>query len=273
MLPMNRLSVALFAGMLAGSAASAADLTVPNSAGLPGAPWLGFMNVSELSGTYVFGSPWGVPDLRCIFDDTAQTLTMTPNSINDPNPFWYTPAGGPGSTGNKRMDAVVYSQQTSTLGGQLVTFSGTVISNTLTSAHTANIFIRDFAPDFSSFNEVAVPATPGPFSLTVGTDPTPGRHVQIGVQMVGPCVWITDLPQAGQVVIATTSDAPECNSIDFNGDGLFPDDSDLLDFLSVLAGGACSTESCQGIDFNNDGLFPDDSDLIAFLRVLAGGDC
>jgi len=67
--------------------------------------------------------------------------------------------------------------------------------------------------------------------------------------------------------------APVCDTIDFNSDGLFPDDSDLVDFLSVLAGGPCSTGTCNDIDFNNDGLFPDDSDLIAFLRVLAGGAC
>ncbi len=64
-----------------------------------------------------------------------------------------------------------------------------------------------------------------------------------------------------------------CDSIDFNNDGLFPDDQDLIDLLTVLAGGACSTGTCSDIDFNNDGLFPDDSDLITFLRVLAGGLC
>lgn len=64
-----------------------------------------------------------------------------------------------------------------------------------------------------------------------------------------------------------------CDDIDFNNDGLFPDDTDLLDLLAVLAGGACSTGSCGSIDFNNDGLFPDDEDLVAFLRVLAGGSC
>jgi hypothetical protein len=66
---------------------------------------------------------------------------------------------------------------------------------------------------------------------------------------------------------------PTCNSIDFNGDGLFPSDEDLVDYLTVLAGGACPTETCDGIDFNNDGLFPSDDDLVAFLRVLAGGEC
>jgi hypothetical protein len=67
---------------------------------------------------------------------------------------------------------------------------------------------------------------------------------------------------------------PGCDSIDFNADGLFPDDNDLVEFLTVLAGGNCSPgNTCNDIDFNNDGLFPDDNDLVAFLTVLAGGNC
>jgi hypothetical protein len=62
-----------------------------------------------------------------------------------------------------------------------------------------------------------------------------------------------------------------CDSIDFNNDTLFPDDTDLIEFLAALAGNPCP--ACNDIDFNNDGLFPDDNDLIAFLRVLAGGSC
>jgi hypothetical protein len=75
------------------------------------------------------------------------------------------------------------------------------------------------------------------------------------------------------VVDANLTFRPPCDSIDFNADSLFPDDQDLIDFLSVLAGGACSTNTCSDIDFNNDGLFPDDNDLLAFLTVLAGGNC
>jgi hypothetical protein len=78
---------------------------------------------------------------------------------------------------------------------------------------------------------------------------------------------------AGAYLPCWLAPASTCDSIDFNGDGLFPDDSDLVDFLSVLAGGPCSTNTCNDIDFNGDGLFPDDSDLITFLRVLAGGEC
>lgn len=66
---------------------------------------------------------------------------------------------------------------------------------------------------------------------------------------------------------------PLCDSTDFNRNGFFPEDQDLIDLLSVLAGGPCSTGTCNDIDFNNDGLFPSDDDLIAYLRVLAGGPC
>jgi hypothetical protein len=64
-----------------------------------------------------------------------------------------------------------------------------------------------------------------------------------------------------------------CDGIDFNGDGLFPADEDVVDFLTVLAGGACPTGTCNDIDFNNDGLFPDENDLLALLDVLGGSGC
>ncbi len=65
-----------------------------------------------------------------------------------------------------------------------------------------------------------------------------------------------------------------CDPIDFNNDSLFPDDMDLVDFLSVLAGGPCSNAPfCNDIDFNNDGLFPSDADVVSFLSVRAGGGC
>jgi hypothetical protein len=67
---------------------------------------------------------------------------------------------------------------------------------------------------------------------------------------------------------------PQCDPIDFNNDGFYPTDEDVIDFLTVLAGGACSNApNCFDLDLNNDGLFPSDDDLIAFLRVLAGGEC
>jgi ELWxxDGT repeat protein len=62
-----------------------------------------------------------------------------------------------------------------------------------------------------------------------------------------------------------------CDPIDFNNDGIFPSDDDLISFLAVLAGSSC--DSCNDLDFDNDDIAPSDDDLLAFLRVLAGGSC
>ena len=43
------------------------------------------------------------PDLKATF--AGPVLSLKANTIGDPNPYWYTPSGGPGSTGNKIMDA------------------------------------------------------------------------------------------------------------------------------------------------------------------------
>ncbi len=64
-------------------------------------------------------------------------------------------------------------------------------------------------------------------------------------------------------------DVAPCSDVDFDNDGIFPSDNDLVALLSVLAGGECAT--CDDIDFNGDGIFPSDEDLAAYLRVLAGG--
>jgi hypothetical protein len=66
---------------------------------------------------------------------------------------------------------------------------------------------------------------------------------------------------------------PRCDTIDFNNDGLFPDTTDIDDFVSVFSGGPCSTNACNDIDFNNDGLFPDTLDIDTLLAVFAGGAC
>jgi hypothetical protein len=168
----------------------------------PGASWLGFMNVFELpsnGGGYVFGSGWGLADLRATF--SGPTLTLAPNTINDPNPFWYIGGGGPGAPGNKIMDANFYQEFNGTLAGQSVTFTGNVLANTLTSAHSSVAFIKDFAPDYSSFVTTSVPLTPGVFSISYSTINDPARHVQLGFETIGVNVWATDVGPFGQVDI------------------------------------------------------------------------
>ena len=184
--------------VLAGSAL-AANVTVD-----PASLNLGYMNVYEIpanGGGYLWGSSWGFADLTASY--AGSVLTLGPNCIGDPDPYWYIGGGAAGHPGNKVMYADGYAQKDDgSLAGQTVTFTGTVLSNTLTTAHEAFAFMRDFAPDFSSFNQVIVPMpASGDFSLSINTVNDPARHVQWGFEMRGACVWVTDLAPYGTVVI------------------------------------------------------------------------
>lgn len=176
----------------------------------PGEAWLGFMNVFEINrannpptpGNYVFGSPWGFADLTASFDGNG-CLSLGVNTIGDPNPFWYIGGGGPGALGNKWMDANSYVEHTNspTYSGVAVTFEGSVKANTFTNKHTARAFIRDFAPDYSSFQESSVLLTSGQFSVTLNTIAGAGRHVQYGFNVQGENVWVTDAAPFGKIVV------------------------------------------------------------------------
>src|SRR5687767_14586187 len=137
-------------GLLSGKTADAATIVTPE----PSDPWLGFMNVFELpsnGGGFVFGSPWGTADLTATWSGANLTLGAAP--INTSDGFWYQGGtGGPGAAGNKNMEANMYVEETGPLSGQEVTFTGIVSSNTLVSPYTSVAFIKDFAPDYSSFN-------------------------------------------------------------------------------------------------------------------------
>ncbi len=200
---MQTIYTALCAAALLSTTAHAANVTVLDSTG----PWLGYMNVFELpanGGGFVFGSGWGTSDLVTTFDDGAGTMTFSPNTIGDPDPFWYQGGGGPGALGNKVMEANLYLQvDDDSLAGQMVTFDGMINSNSFTFAHDATIFIRDFAPDFSSFTETSISAVAGAFSISLNTDAGLGRHIQYGFQVRGENVWVTDTSPFGNMVVST----------------------------------------------------------------------
>ncbi|HQY88318.1 MAG TPA: hypothetical protein PK402_06645, partial [Tepidisphaeraceae bacterium] len=104
-------------------------------------PWLGFMNVFELDNTtYAFGSPWGTADLTAEF--TGPVLTLGPNSIGDPDPYWYIGGGGPGAQGNKMMHASMYREMGAVEAGQNLTFQGTVLADTFAQGYDVTVFIK-----------------------------------------------------------------------------------------------------------------------------------
>lgn len=63
-----------------------------------------------------------------------------------------------------------------------------------------------------------------------------------------------------------------CDTLDFNQDALFPDSTDIDDFLNAFSGGFCPISPCD-LDFNNDGLTPDSLDIDSLLSVFSGGPC
>lgn len=184
----------------------------------PSAAWLGFMNVFETpqnGGGFVFGQPWGTADLCASF--SGATLTLSPNTIGDPNPFWYSPSGGPGSVGNKTMDANFYVETTGVYTGQTLTFNGNVLANTLFghvnqlgNGWTSVAFIKDFAPDYSSSVSITAPLVNGVFSISLNAINDPNRHIQYGFETMGPDVWATDVAPYGNIQITAV---PEPTSL------------------------------------------------------------
>ena len=180
----------------------------------------GFMNYFETpqnGGGYAGGSGWIPADLRATYSGSA--LTLSPNTIGDPGAYWYNSTGN-NSVGNKIMDANMYAEPAGSLPGVTVTFTGTVLANTLVSDSNTNpagngwtcvAFIKDFAPDFSSFVSVTTTLTNGTvFSISLPTINNPARHVQYGFETIGPCVWAADtaLPGYGKVQIGPLVSTP-----------------------------------------------------------------
>lgn len=173
---------------------------------------LGYMNVFDLpaaGGVFRFGNGWGINDLNTSYSNGGATVTFTPNTIGDPNAYWYTPSGGPGAVGNKIMEANLYAEPAAGLyAGNTIVFSGNVSAHTLASGYVFKAFIKDFAPDYSSFvsQEVTLTAT-GTFTLSLATINDPARHIQWGLQMTGANVWTTDVAPLGGVTVTAAAPA------------------------------------------------------------------
>ncbi len=115
-------------------------------------------------------------------------------------------------------------------------------------------------------------------STPLGTGATLNVSLPVGTTTV--TLRVTDngnLTATDTVLVTVNPGGLICDSIDFNNNGVFPEDQDVADFFEVIAGGSPLTcdavLGCNDIDFNNNGVFPEDEDVVAFFRILAGGDC
>lgn len=188
--------------MLAGTSMVSAQTTVQVNAGVE---WLGFANVFETpgnGGAFVFGSAWGVPDLKTVVDAPGGTVTLQPNfNTWDPaDPFWVTPGG----EANKVFEGNTYYEDLSLIGSE-VTWTGGVQSNTIAAGYDVVAFIKVFNADFSVLKEETTPLVAGQnFSVTY-TDVAPeDTFIQLGFKVTGLIADPADEAALGSVVIQDT---------------------------------------------------------------------
>jgi hypothetical protein len=125
------------------------------------------------------------------------------------------------------------------------------------------------------FNPPTLPWTSGTLLPSDQVRIEVGSSAYSGVALVPPFGGASPYPAetSYDFTVTATGVTPACDSIDFNGNGVFPEDQDAVDFLSVLAGAPCPSASPCDLDFNNNGVFPEDQDVVDFFNVLAGAAC
>jgi hypothetical protein len=166
------------------------------------AAWLGFANVFETQangGAFVFGQPWGVPDLKTVIDTGAGTITLQPNfnTWNPADPFWVTPAGEP----NKVFEGNTYVED-NTLLGQTVTFTGNCDSFTIDPGYAVKAYIKVFQANFSIVKEESTMLEAGQnFSVEFTDVEAEDEVVQYGFQVLGLIADPADEPTLGSVVV------------------------------------------------------------------------
>ena len=172
--------------------------------------WIGYMNVfnnaAGTQGSYVFGNPWGVADLKTTVSNSNSGTIVGDQLVLEPNyntytnsltgndadrAFWTDSTDGgvtPGPLGNKWMNASTFVE-TANLAVPSYTLAGNVTANTLnTGLYTAKAFIKVLDPDNSYAtvlnDSVTLPGS-GPFIVTSNLSLLQGKLLQVGFSMDG----------------------------------------------------------------------------------------
>ncbi|MDB2631216.1 T9SS type A sorting domain-containing protein [Ulvibacter sp.] len=170
------------------------------------AEYLGYANVFETvanGGAFVFGSGWGVADLKSVVDAGAGSVTIQPNfntyGDNPGDPFWIDAATG---LGNKVFEGNTFVENNTNLIGSELTFTGGVASNTLDPSYVAIAFIKVFNADFSFVKLETSPLVAGQdFSITYTNVEPEDTTIQYGYQVVGLNANPADEAALGSIVI------------------------------------------------------------------------
>lgn len=171
----------------------------------PSATFIGYANVFELpenGGNFVFGEPWGIPDLKTVIDPGAGTITLQPNFNtwgDGTDPFWVDQITG---EGNKTFEANTYVEDNTLIGSEL-TFVGGTVSNTIDAAYTVIAFIKVFNSDFSVVKlESTVLVAGENFEVNYTNVEGADTFLQYGFQVVGVNANPDDEAALGSVVVS-----------------------------------------------------------------------
>ncbi len=176
--------------------------------------WLGYINVFDLANNYQFGSSWAIQDLKTEIDLASNTITLKPNfntyTDNPGDPFWQN-----GNTGAKLLEASSYVEPGASFNGNDLTFSGSVVSNTLnTSLYSAKYFIKALDPNNGYVDALGGSAIfdlplSGAFSVSVPAGSlTAGLVVQYGFVVFGLNANPVDESALGSVVVTGSGSSP-----------------------------------------------------------------
>lgn len=206
--------------------------------------WIGYMNVffnsAGSQGGYIFGSNWGVSDLKTTISNSnagtiiGDQLVLEPNyntytdslgGTNGDRAFWTNSSDGgvtPGPLGNKWMNANTF-EETASIAVPSYTLSGNVTSNTLnTGLYTAKAFIKVLDPSagYATIlnDSVTLPAS-GPFVVTSDLSLFQGKLLQVGFSMDGLNANPVNAGTNGSVGLTITA-VPEPSTWALGGIGL-----------------------------------------------------
>lgn len=203
-------TLTLGAALLCVSQATAQTVTVD-----PSTLTLGYMNWQPTANTLANfpgdggtgASAWGLSPLQANFSGT--TLTLQPNvNTYDNNPgstYWINPDG----SGANQMDASIYNESTGVYVNTTLTFNFDVLQNNLAAPYTSQAFIKEFAPNYSSYTQATVALTTGNESVSFLVSGNAADHVQYGFETFGPDTSSTSAAAAESVVIAPATVVPE----------------------------------------------------------------
>lgn len=204
--------IALIAAVPAAKATSVTETVDPSTVS---DAYLNIYDYSPTStnaeGGYLAGevTPGGLPNNPASYSGT--TLTLAPNTYVTTNGY----SGGPSSVApdGVTVAASTYAD-TTTISGDTVTFNFTVTSDTLAAGYTAEGFVADFTPSYSSSVQNGDPITgPGNYSITF-PNTTAGDNIQYGFVVYGPNASTATEPALGTLVITPTGvPEPACLGI------------------------------------------------------------